>query len=210
MTRKGAANPDGVNLAYIPLTRDDRIVRWVLLDKLVGRPRESWDPAVCAALRKQEEDDQPLVAALEAMFGKGKGYSALHIYLLLGAQYDEQGRHECARWLATAAISQNPGELEAFVKAKKAIALADEFGPRNRPQAWAHLFAVGFLMRGEPLPPRSVVYDFLARNRIAVDSLKPNAKQRLWDAPILRDCPKDKPGRPRVGSKRWRVGIVQK
>jgi hypothetical protein len=62
----------------------------------------------------------------------------------------------------------------------------------------------------EATPLRSVVYDFLARNRIAVDSLKPNAKQRLWDAPILRDCPKDKPGRPRVGSKRWRVGIVQK
>jgi hypothetical protein len=30
---------------------------------------------------KAKEDDQPLVAALEAMYGKGRG-SALHIYLL--------------------------------------------------------------------------------------------------------------------------------
>jgi hypothetical protein len=144
------------------------------------------------------------------MFGKGKGYSALHIYLLLVAQYDEQGRQECARWLAIAAISQNPRELKAFAEAKRAIVLANELGPRNRPQAWAFLFVVGFRLRGEPLPSRSVVYDFLTRNRVAVDSLKPNARRRLWDAPILRDCPKDKPGRPRVGSKKWRASIVQK
>jgi hypothetical protein len=91
---------DGVNLGYIPLTRDARIVRFGLLCNCHGH-RESWDPAVCAGLRKQEEDDLPLVAALEVLFGKGRADSRL--YLLLAARYDARAQKELGERLAGAA-----------------------------------------------------------------------------------------------------------
>ena len=114
---KGAvADSGGVNLRYIPLTRKNRILRYALLCKLDG-PRESWDAHVCAELRKQEEDDRPLIATLEVMFGKGSPH--LQIYLLLEAGCDAQAQKELGRWLSAAATATNSRELEAFAEAKE-------------------------------------------------------------------------------------------
>jgi hypothetical protein len=75
----------------------------------------------------------------------------------------------------------------------------------------AFLFAGSFLLLGYPLPRRSDVYDFLASNGVAItEAFKGNAGRRIFNIPILRDCPLGKPGRPRVGSRKWRDRVVQK
>jgi hypothetical protein len=206
--KRAEAKPDGVNFNYIPLTREEQSARFALFCELHG-PRESWDPAVCAELRKQEEDALPIIAALEVMFGKGR--ADLRLYLLLAARYDARAQRELGRCLVAAATATNPRELEAFTEAKKAIARADQIGPRNRAQAMAFLFAVAFLVYGYPLPRRSEVYDFLASNGVAItEAFKGNAGRQIFNIPILCDCPIGKPGRPRVGSKKWRAGVSKK
>jgi hypothetical protein len=153
---------------------------------------EHIDPFVARELHLQEKRDKELCDLLDALFGKAGDW---RVGLCIEARRNDYARGELKRVMGYIGAKGDTGELGLFFEAFKAVDRLKKSGPIRLAKAWALYFVLGCRDRGESLPTRGQVLEFLKSKRIPFD--KKHASRDIFTGPILSDLPRSRAGRPR-------------
>ena len=204
--KRGYARPPSgeeivFDLGYDLLLFSERDARyWMLYPWRLFPPEvlvANIDPFVALELHRQEVRDKESRDLLDALLGKASDWRSA---LCIEAQRNDCARDELERITGSSYAKVDTGEAGRFLEALKAVDRLKKGGPVKTAKAWALFFAIGCRGRGEAMPARGDVLDFLKSKRIPF--VKGHAARDIFTGPILSDLPRRRSGAPR--KKRWR------